>query len=141
MKVLTLSIKRNFFDEILAGTKAHEYREIRPNNAKRYFRYELKGVLYENAEDIPPLPEGADPNAEEEAWSLVPVKYDAIKFLTGAYVGKRPWALVEVKDAEIVLFCDENGDDIVYEYNGQEYVAAEIDYTLGKVIDKDLDPQ
>lgn len=130
MKVLTLSIKQKYFDDILAGTKTHEYREIRPTNAKRYFRYELNGKLYESADDLP--------SDEEEPGdvNLVPVKYDAIKLLTGAYTGKRPYIIVEVKNAEVVLLADEDGNDIVYEYEGKEYLAAEMDYTLGKIIEK-----
>lgn len=31
MKVLTLSIKQKFFDEILSGKKTQEFREIRPH--------------------------------------------------------------------------------------------------------------
>ena len=34
MNILTLSVKQIYFDEILAGKKTHEYREIRPTNAK-----------------------------------------------------------------------------------------------------------
>lgn len=129
MKVLTLSIKQKWFDEILAGKKTQEFREIRPTNGKKYFRYVLNGKEYV---------EETLPSAEEEPGDvdLVPVKYDAIKFLTGAYTGKRPWALVEVKGAKIELFCDEDGNDITYEYNGKTYVAAQITYDLGKVLDK-----
>lgn len=129
MKTLTLSIKQKYFDEILAGTKKQEFREIRPTNAKKYFRYVLNGKEYD--EDMLPS-EDEEPGEVD----LVPVKYDAIKFLTGAYTGKRPWALVEVKGAKIEIFCDEEGNDIVYEYNGKQYLAAQIVYDLGKVIDK-----
>ena len=134
MKILTLSIKQEYFDEILAGTKTHEYREIRPNNAKRYFRYELNGKLYQTADDMPSDEE------EDGDVNLVPVKYDAIKFLTGAYRGKRPYMIVEVKKAEVVLLADEEGNDIIYEWtDGKEYIAAEMDYTLGKVLEKSTD--
>lgn len=134
MKILTLSIKQEYFDEILAGTKTHEYREIRPNNAKRYFRYELNGKLYETTYDMPSDEE------EDGDVNLVPVKYDAIKFLTGAYRGKRPYMIVEVKKAEVVLLADEEGNDIIYEWtDGKEYIAAEMDYTLGKILEKPTD--
>ena len=99
MNILTLSIKQKYFDEILACKKTHEYREIRPTNAK----------------------------------------YDAIKLLTGAYTGKRPYIIVEVKNAEAVILTDENGNDIVYEYQGEEYLAAQMDYTLGKILEKHID--
>ena len=36
MNVLTLSIKQKFFDEILAGNKTQEFREIRPNTSQKY---------------------------------------------------------------------------------------------------------
>lgn len=129
MKVLTLSIKQQYFDEILTGTKTHEYREIRPNNAKRYFGYQHNGKLYDNADDVP---------EDDMSVDLVPVHYDAIKLLTGAYNGKRPYIIVEVKNAEVVILTDENGDDITYEYKGEEYLAAQMDYTLGNIIEKHL---
>lgn len=36
MNILTLSLKRKFFDEILADKKTHEHREVRPSNTKKY---------------------------------------------------------------------------------------------------------
>ena len=41
-----------------------------------------------------------------------------------------------MKAAHVEIFCDEEGNDIVYEHNGKEYVAAQIVYDLGKVIEK-----
>lgn len=97
MNVLTLSIKQKYFDEILAGKKKQEFREIRLTNAKKYFRYFLNGKEYD--EETLPL-EDEEPGDID----LVPVKYDAIKFLTGAYIGKRPWAMVEVKGRTLKSF-------------------------------------
>lgn len=126
MKVITLSIKQKYFDLIASGEKKQEFREIRPTNAKRYFRYLCEGKEYDDPDNLP----------EEGAIDLVPVKYDAIKFLTGAYnKGPRPWMLVEVKDAVIEILTDENGDDLVYEYNGEEYLVSQIVYTLGEVLE------
>lgn len=135
MKVLTLSIKREWFDKILAGEKGHEYREIRPNNSKRYVKYVHKGKEYDldTYDQIP---------VDNEEPKIVCRKYDAIKFLTGAYSGKRPWALVEVKDANVDLFVDDDNEYICYEWtDGKEYVMSQIDYTLGKVLDKNLNPE
>ena len=67
------------------------------------------------------------------------IKYYAIKLLTGEYKGKRPYMIIEVKSAEAVILTDDNGDDIVYEYQGEEYLAAQMDYTLGKVLEKHID--
>lgn len=62
--------------------------------------------------------------------------------MTGAYSGKRPWALVEVKDANVDLFVDDDNEYICYEWtDGKEYVMSQIDYTLGKVLDKNLNPE
>lgn len=126
MRILTLSIKQKYFDEILAGTKTHEYREIRPTNSKKYIVYTCEGNEYSDPHDLP----------EEGAVGFKPIKYDAIKFLTGAYTGKRPWALVEVKDAEAYIVTDDDGEDIVYEYNGEEYAVAQVEYVLGKVLER-----
>lgn len=59
--------------------------------------------------------------------------------MTGAYSGTRPYIIVEVKNAEAVILTDDDGNDIVYEYNGEEYLAAQMDYTLGKILEKHLD--
>ena len=127
MNVLTLSVKRKYFDEIVSGTKKTETREIRPNNFGRYCRYIHKGKEYTNIDDIPENNDNID---------IAPVNYDAIKFLTGEYKGKRPYAVVEVENSEIVLLQDEAGNDIIYESDGKEYLAAEIEYTLGKITEK-----
>lgn len=129
MKILTLSIKQKYFDEILTGKKTHEYREIRPTNAKKYITYLCGGKEYKVDEELP----------EEGEVELKPIQYDAIKLLTGEYKGKRPYIIVEVKAAEAVILTDENGEDITYEYQGEEYLAAQIDYTLGKVLEKHIE--
>lgn len=129
MNILTLSIKQKFFDEILAGNKTHEYREIRPTNAKKYITYLCGGKEYKADEELP----------EEGDVELNPIKYDAIKLLTGAYSGKRPYIIIEVKKAEAIILTDDNGEDIIYEYKGEEYLAAQMDYTLGKVLEKHID--
>lgn len=127
--ILTLSIKQKYFDEILAGTKTHEYRDIRPTNAKKYITYLCGGKEYINTEDLP----------EEGDVTICPIQYRALKLLTGAYSGTRPYIIVEVKNAEAVILTDDDGNDIVYEYNGEEYLAAQMDYTLGKILEKHLD--
>lgn len=119
MNVLTLSIKQNFFDEILQGAKTQEFREIRPSSQARYCEVDDEGFVV--------VQDGI----------IVPRQYDAIKFLTGAYnKGPRPWALVEVKKAEIQLFVDENDQFIELEQNGETYYAAQVVYDLGAVLEK-----
>lgn len=129
MNILTLSIKQKYFDEILVGKKTHEYREIRPTNAKKYITYLCDGKEYKADDELP----------EEGEIELKPIKYDAIKLLTGEYRGKRPYIIVEVKDAEASILTDDEGNDIVYTYKGEEYLAAQMDYTLGKILEKHID--
>ena len=132
MKTLTLNLKQGGFDEVAAGTRTHEYRDIFPHNQKRFIRYVLNGKEYTSLQEMP--------SEEEEPGEVdvVPVKYDCIKFLTGAVGGARPYVVVEVADAEVVFLTDENGEDLILvdEANDQEYIAAQMDYTLGKIIER-----
>lgn len=53
------------------------------------------------------------------------------------YAPNRPGALVKVKGTELVEVRDkETKEPIVYEYKGNPYTALEIDYFLGKEIEK-----
>lgn len=118
MEILTLSIKQKFFNEILAGEKKKEYREIRPNSQAKYCDLDEEGFC------------------KEIDGVLQARKYDAIKFLTGEYKGKRPYAIVEVEKAEIELLENEKGEIIEYEHEGELFMAAQVVYSLGKVIEK-----
>ena len=130
MEILTLSIKQKYFDEILSCKKLQEYREIRPSNSSRYIRYVLNGKEYKNPDDMPSEDE------EPGEVTLSAVKYDAIKFLTGEYKGKRPYIIVEVLSSEIKILTDENDQEIELEEKGVKYIAAQMVYGLGKVIEK-----
>ena len=117
MKTLQLIIKQKFFDEIIAGIKKQEFRECKPTTYKKYFEVDDKGYcIMENDE-------------------FIPQKYDAIRFYVG-YNPDRATALVEVTGAYIEFFEDENHDLIEYEYKGRYYVASQIVYNLGKVLEK-----
>ncbi|OJV18887.1 MAG: hypothetical protein BGO30_03435 [Bacteroidetes bacterium 41-46] len=126
MKVLTLSIKQQWFDEIRAGKKTIETREIKPTTASKYIEYSYNGERIKESQITDDM----------EGVEAIPIKYDAIKFLTGAYEGTRPSMIVEVTGEEVYILTDEEtGEDLVYENNGVEYVAAEIVYSLGKIIE------
>jgi len=47
MKILNLIIKQIYFDEILAGTKKQEFREVKPTTSKKY--------IMEGSEDAGPI--------------------------------------------------------------------------------------
>ena len=163
MKILTLSIKREFFDQILNGTKTHEYREVHPNKSDKYYLLRHRDKLYKSKE-IDNIPD------DEEGVFYDLRQYDAIKFLTGAYSGKRPWMLVEVKDVALqfayehekdqdtkltpdkIIWQDAADENIPEELIQLRYVFGEgddewywelqqMDYTLGKVLDKNLNPE
>lgn len=116
MRILTLIIKQKFFDEIIAGTKKQEFREIRPSSQAKYCDLDEEGFC------------------KEVNGILQPRKYDAIRFYVG-YKKDRDTAVVEVKRASIELFEDENGELIEYEDKGEIYIAAQVIYDLGKVIE------
>ena len=63
---------------------------------------------------------------------------EVVNLLTGEYKGKRPYIIVECKGAKVYFLTDENGDDITYEYQGETYIASQIEYSLGKVLEKSL---
>ena len=111
MTVLTLSIKQKFFDQILSGEKTQEFREIRPKSEDRYCEF-----------------------SADRQTLIGPKKYDQIKFVTGQFKGTRPFAIVEVAGAEIVVLVDEHDEPIVYTEDGVECVACEVVYTLGQVL-------
>lgn len=131
MNVLTLSIKQKFFDEILAGTKRQEFRELTPKSSNKHILYvdSKDGKEYSNADDIP---DG------ESQIDVKPIGYDALKLCTGAYKGKRPYIIVEIVKAEVEFFDDENGEPETYEYEGKEYLAAQIIYSLGNIIEQNI---
>ncbi len=116
---LTLSIKQEFFDKILAGTKTIETREIRPNNTSKYCEVDEEGFVVEDDNGV------------------VPLKYDTITFLTGAYVGKRPKAVVKVKSAKVLLLEDEETHELIIlkDDKGEDYFAAVIEFKLGEIIE------
>lgn len=109
---LTLTLKQKFADEIFAGTKDKEYREIRPQNAKKYCEFDENGDLT-----------GAKP-------------IKTITFYVGRHQKGMPYFTIEVLSSEIELFEDKDGELIVYEHEEEEYIQAQIVYSLGKILNK-----
>ena len=123
MRVLTLIIKQVYFDMIMSGEKTQEFREVKPTTVKKLVQLDADG--FEIVDE--------DGNAQ-------PVEYDAIRFYVG-YNANRDSALVEVKDAYCEIFVDEDGNVIEYEYNGHIWVAEQVVYNLGKVLESDIHPK
>ena len=52
------------------------------------------------------------------------------------------YALAKIGTKESINYIKEvlkNGNDIVYEHQGEEYLAAQMDYTLGKILERHID--
>jgi len=116
MNILTLIIKQSYFDQILTGEKLQEFREIRPKSLKKYCEVGKNGLAVVNDGIVQAR------------------KYDAIRFFVG-YNKDRDTALVEVKDANIEIFVDEEGEFIEYEEAGEIYIMSQVVYDLGKVLE------
>ena len=95
-KVLTLIIKQKYFDEIIAGTKKQESREIKPSTERKYILFDNEGY---------PI--------EDENGNTVPIQYDALLLYVG-YQPNREAALLEVVSAETALYVDDNNEPIFY---------------------------
>lgn len=126
MNVLKLDIKQKPFDDIISGKKDFERREIKPSNVKDYVLFIVDGKEYEKEEDIP----------DGDSEVIVKAKsYDRLKLVTGEYKGKRPYIVVEVKDARVEFLFDENGDFITGIEKGKEYAIAHIVFELGNIVE------
>ena len=115
MRTLKLKIKQKYLDAIKDGRKVQEFREIRPNNIKKFLVLDDEGF-----------------EVEDENANAVPIEYDAILF-TGKET--QDTALVEVKAARSEIMLDENKQPIEYEYGGQIWVVERVVYDLGKIIE------
>lgn len=132
---LYLNIKQEYFDQIMAGTKKQEFREVKPTTVKKLLQLDAKGF------EIP----------DEEGNSL-PIHYNAIHFRVGMNKVADE-AVVEVKGehVDVVQFLlneqgqyltDDEGGLIIWEpamdekYNEElphapfEYVTDEKGHTL-----------
>lgn len=121
MRLLKLSIKQKYLEAIKDGRKVQEFREIRPNNVKKYLKLDEEG--YE---------------IEDENGNAIPIEYDAILF-TSKETGDT--ATVEIKAARTEIMMGENKQPIEYEYNGQLWVVERVVYDLGKIIDHTVNNQ
>ena len=121
MRTLKLSIKQKYLDAIKDGRKVQEFREIRPNNIKKYLQ------LDENGFEI-----------EDENANAIPIVYDNILF-TSKETGDT--ALVEVQGSRCEIMLSENKQPIEYEYMGEIWVVERMVYDLGKIIEHKVSSQ
>lgn len=114
MRTLQLSIRQKYLDAIKDGRKVQEFREIRPNNIKKFVQLDEDGF-----------------EKEDENANAIPVEYDAILFVSKE---TGDTATVEVKDSHCEIMVGENGQPIEYDYGGQIWVVERVVYGLGKII-------
>lgn len=116
MKKLRLQVNKKHFQAILKGDVKVENRNIYPANASRY-------VVEEDFTD-----ENGEP-----ATSITPVHYDAIQFTCGRREDS-PRAVLEIKESDFIILTDEEGNDLTYKENGEEYYICILAYTLGNIL-------
>ena len=142
---LYLPIKQVYFDEIIAGSKKKEYREVKPTTYKKYLKCDPKGNPFVDTSLI----DMDDPLCDDiNVWNngvypLLP--NDAHKFLHLAvgYNKERDEAVVEISDISFEPLVDENGKAFRFdEENGKAFRCENgrlcfwnIVYHLGRVWD------
>ncbi len=111
MEILRLTTKPQTLEAIKSGSVREYEREIRPNTQKKYCELDEEGYV----KDVDGV--------------LQPRHYDIVQFKSGheTYTCK-------IEDAWIELFEDDNHELISYEENGEEYLAAQVVYSLGERI-------
>lgn len=119
--VVTFIIKQQYFDEIIAGRKKKEYRDLKPTTLKKLVKLDKNGDL-----------------SLDENENAIPIQYDAMLLFVG-YGKVRDSALVEVTGAKEELFHDKNGEE-VYEIleDGSRFYPSQIVYDLGRVLSKEV---
>lgn len=142
---LYLTIKQVFFDQIIAGTKKEEYREIKDTTYKKYLLCDEDGFPYFDDEKISPdYPLAGDICVwNDGVYPFYPK--DGLKYLNLAvgYAKERDTALVEVtditfrpltgKDGKLARFHDD-GENVAIDPNG-ELCFWEAVFHLGKIVE------
>lgn len=123
LKILKLQIDRPCFKAILNGEQKVEHRFVYPHNANRY-------VIQE---------ESVDENGEL-ILNVTPVHYDALYLINGRRKDA-PRMTVEVVSSEFVILTDEEGNDLTFEENGEDYYVCQVWYHLGKVLNTENIPE
>lgn len=124
MNVLTLQIDKECFKDILNGKQKVEHRYVYPSNVARYVYFNHDGKSYKRQDDIPD---------DDKDIEVVPIKYDALYLINGRRKDA-PRLTVEVESVEYIILSDENGNDVTFEENGQEYLVSQVWYHLGKIL-------
>ena len=109
--VIKFTVCKSVFNDIVNGQLKVFTKEIRPKTQSLYCIMDEDGYV------------------KEINGVMQLRKYDAIQF-----VCKNDSYTCEIINADLELLEDQNGNQITYEKNGEEYLAAQIVYTLGDEI-------
>ena len=149
---LYLTIKQVYFDQIIAGTKTEEYREISPNTYKKYLNCNEVGEPYCESDVL----------SEKEIewygpWLLMACKdgkfpfffREDIKFLNLAvgYNKVRDTATVEVKSITPIIGKNPKGQELRFDIDKQgnpvmnsngAFCKWQAVFHLGAIVDKNI---
>jgi len=149
---LYLPIKQVYFDQIMAGTKKEEYREISPNTYKKYLACDEGGMPFFDDEII--TPEEMEWYGEEWLMACKNGKFPyyfkkSIKFLNLAvgYNKVRDTATVEVTDITPMIGKNPKGQELRFDYgddgkpimnpNGN-FCMWQAVFHLGEIVEKNI---
>ena len=117
-KRLTLQIDRPCFKDILNGVQSVEHRYIYPSNANRYVTQ----------------------NETAEGLDVQPIQYEELLLINGRRKDA-PRLVVKVKHADFIVFTDEDGKELTFKENGEEWLICQVWYYLGEVVSHENCPQ
>jgi len=87
IKVLTLHIKRVYFDDIIKGQKKIEYRQIKPSTVNRYTILEEDGKRYLRHYDALKLLVGYDKDCEKALVQVIDITYNQDEGIVEYHLG------------------------------------------------------
>ena len=149
---LYLTIKQVYFDEIIAGTKKEEYRDITPTTYKKYLDCDKYGNPYYDVDIL--TDEEADWYGDELLMACKDGKFpfffkENIKFLNLAvgYNKVRDTATVEVVDITPTIGKNPKGQELRFDFgddgktimtpNGQ-FCMWQAVFHLGEILEKNI---
>ena len=144
-----LTIKQQFFDEIVTGTKKEEYRDISPNTYKKYLRCDEYGNPYYNTDVL--SEEDLDFYDIDLLMACKDGKFpfffkEDIKFwnLAVGYNKERDTAIVEVEDITPLIPTNKDGQVMRFDFTPEgkpdytsdgKFCLWQAVFHLGKVVE------
>ena len=151
---LYLPIKQVYFDQIIAGTKKDEFREITPTTYKKYLQCNDHGEPFYNGDVVKEEDLATIEDLEQYLWFYNDFKFpfffrEDIKFLNLAvgYNKVRDTAIVEVTGIEPVIGINAKGQPVRFDLDENykpilsptgKFCTWIADIHLGKVIEKNI---